>query len=71
MARSQGSGAGRGTSRPDSLRRKQSSSGRRVYLSIVVKLDDLHIRHEGSRFLGELHHQHRANRKVRRNKYGE
>ena len=39
---------------------------RRVDLAVVVELDDLGLRHVPRRLGGELHHQHRADREVRR-----
>ena len=48
------------------LRRPRRGPAGRVDLAVVVQLDDLGLRHVPGRLGGELHHQHRADREVRR-----
>ena len=48
------------------LRGRLGRTGRRVDLRLVVRLDDLRARQVLRRLRGEAHHQHRAEREVRR-----
>ena len=57
---------GRGPGRGDQLRGPGRGAGRGVDLVRVVQLDDLDRLEEPGRLGGELHHQHRADREVRR-----
>ena len=50
----------------DHARRADRGARGRVGLLVVMELDDLDVRHEARGALGELHHEHGADREVRR-----
>ena len=52
--------------RRDQLRGARRGARRGVELAVVMQLDDLALGHVARGLLGELHHQHRPDREVRR-----